>query len=80
MIARDRERLPKTLFTRKPDGNPVAIVGFRNTEAEAQAIVGEIQRRHGEGQRWQDMAVLYRGNALSRGFEEALIRARVPYV
>src|SRR6202030_3965215 len=27
---------------------------------------------------WDDMAILYRGNALSRSFEEALIRARVP--
>ena len=26
------------------------------------------------------MAILYRGNALSRGFEEALMRARIPYV
>ena len=80
VIARDRGRLGKTLFTRKQDGDRIEVVGFRNAEAEAAGIVLEIQRRHSEGRRWQEMAILYRSNALSRGFEEALMRARIPYV
>ena len=80
VIARDRARLGKTLFTRKPAGDPIEIVAFRNAEAEALGIVAEMQRRHGEGVGWDAMAILYRGNALSRGFEEALMRARIPYV
>lgn len=55
-------------------------MGFRNAEAEALGIVAEIQRRHAEGANWQDMAILYRSNALSRGFEESLMRGRIPYV
>ena len=80
VIARDRGRLGKTLFTRKEDGDRIEIVDFRNAEAEALGIVQEIQRRHSEGHRWEEMAILYRSNALSRGFEEALMRARIPYV
>jgi DNA helicase-2/ATP-dependent DNA helicase PcrA len=80
VIAQDPARLGKTLFTRKPGGDPVEIVRFRNADAEASGIVTEITRRHAEGVEWDDMAILYRGNALSRGFEEALMRARVPYV
>ena len=80
VIAQDRGRLGKTLYTRKPPGDPIEVVGFRNAEAEALGIVAEIQRRHAEGANWQDMAILYRSNALSRGFEESLMRGRIPYV
>ena len=80
VIAQDRARLGKTLFTRKEDGDKVEVVGFRNAEAEAAGIIAEMLRRHAEGVGWNAMAVLYRSNALSRGFEEALMRARVPYV
>jgi DNA helicase-2/ATP-dependent DNA helicase PcrA len=79
VIAQDPARLGKTLFTRKPSGDPVEIVRFRNGEAEASGMVSEITRRHAEGLAWDDMAILYRSNALSRGLEEALMRARVPY-
>jgi DNA helicase-2/ATP-dependent DNA helicase PcrA len=37
------------------------------------------KRRHPEGLQWDDMAVLYRSNFVSRGFEEALMRTRIPY-
>ena len=80
VIAQDRERLGKTLFTRKASGDRIEVVGFRNAEAETIGLVEEMRLRHAEGIGWDEMALLYRGNALSRGFEEALIRARIPYV
>jgi DNA helicase II / ATP-dependent DNA helicase PcrA len=80
VISRDGNRLGKTLFTRKPIGDRIEVVPFRNPEAEALGIVAEIQRRHAEGLVWSDFAILYRSNALSRQFEEALMRARIPYV
>jgi len=79
VIAQDPARLGKTLFTRKPVGDPVEIVRFRNADTEASGIVSEITRRRAEGLTWDEMAVLYRSNALSRSFEEALMHARVPY-
>jgi ATP-dependent DNA helicase UvrD/PcrA len=51
VIAQDSARLGKTLFTRKPGGDPVEIVRFRNPEAEASGIVSEVTRRHAEGSR-----------------------------
>ena len=80
LIARDRSRLGKTLYTRKPEGDRIEVIGFRNAEAEALGIAAEIQRRHSEGRQWQEFAILYRSNALSRGYEEALMRGRIPYV
>ena len=79
VIARDRQRLGKTLYTRKPDGAPIEILNFRNEEIEAREIVTELLRRRAEGVSWDEMAILYRGNALSRLFEEALLRSRIPH-
>jgi UvrD-like helicase C-terminal domain len=59
--------------------DPVEIVRFRNADTEASGIVSEISRRQAEGLAWDDMAVLYRSNALSRSFEQALMHARIPY-
>ena len=80
VIALDTSRLEKTLRTTKQVGDPIEVVEFRNGEEEAAGIVGEIRRRATEGLPWQDMAVLYRSNFMSRGLEEALMRAKVPYV
>ncbi|HQT85054.1 MAG: DNA helicase UvrD [Acidiphilium sp. 37-64-53] len=80
VIAHDRERMGKTLFTRKPAGHPIEVVRFRDGTAEADGIVDRILCRHGEGARFGTMAVLYRSNFQSRAIEESLIRSRVPYV
>lgn len=80
VIAVDTKRLGKTLRTSKPLGDKVEVAGFRDAEAEAQGVVAEIRHRHTEGMDWQDMAILYRSNAMSRAFEEALLRSTIPYV
>ena len=79
LIAADRNRLGKTLYTRKPAGAPIEILKFRNDESEATAIVTEIVRRRAERVAWDDIAILYRSNASSRVFEEALMRAGIPH-
>ncbi len=80
VIAQDKRRLGKTLLPTKPIGVPVEVVGFPDPEAEARGLVTEMKRRAGEGVAWEHMALLYRSNFLSRGFEEALMRGHVPYV
>lgn len=80
VIARDTKRLGKVLRATRERGVPVEIVWFRNDEAEAAGVVAEIRRRAAEGVPWDAMAILYRSNFLSRGFEEELLHARVPYV
>ena len=80
MIAKDKKRLGKTLFTQKAQGDPIEILGFRDAQAEASALTLEIQRRRAEGTGWDDIATLYRSNFMSRGYEEALMRAHIPYV
>ncbi|WP_312030546.1 3'-5' exonuclease [Methylosinus sp. H3A] len=56
------------------------IVAYRDAQAEAAGVVEEMLARHAEGTGWQEIAILYRSSFLSRGFEEALMRARIPHV
>ncbi|HPG43111.1 MAG TPA: UvrD-helicase domain-containing protein, partial [Acholeplasmataceae bacterium] len=43
-------------------------------------VVNEIRRLHDLGVRYDEIAVLYRNNALSRLFEEAMIKEGMPYI
>jgi len=79
VIAEDKARLGKTLFTRKGQGARVELMSFRNGEAEAEGVAEALMTRKRTGAHWAEMAVLYRNNFLSRSFEEALMRARIPY-
>jgi DNA helicase-2/ATP-dependent DNA helicase PcrA len=80
LISFDRNRIGKTLFTKRESGDPIELVKFRDAEAEAHGIAAEVQRRIADGLKYNDIAILYRSNFLSRGFEEALMRAKIPYV
>ena len=79
VIAGDKKRLGKTLYTSQGDGQPVTIATYRDAEAEALGLATAINKAKGDGVPWDHMAVLYRTNALSRAFEEALMRAKIPY-
>lgn len=52
----------------------------QNDFKETFFVVNEIQRLHQLGYAYEDMAVLYRNNALSRLFEDSFIKAGIPYI
>ncbi|HEX6313075.1 MAG TPA: ATP-dependent DNA helicase UvrD2 [Acidimicrobiia bacterium] len=65
--------------TPRPDGPVPAVVAYPDDEAEATGIVGELRHAHGSNRQWSKMAVLYRTNAQSARFEEALGRDGIPF-
>ena len=79
VIARNRQRHPKTLFTEAPDGAKVGLAILSDGQAEAQLVASEIRKRIHDGREPHEHAILFRMNAQSRLFEEALRRARLPY-
>ncbi|HET8551324.1 MAG TPA: DNA helicase II [Gammaproteobacteria bacterium] len=79
LIANNRDRLGKTLWTAGAAGEPVHLYAAFNEQDEAAFVVERIQRWVAEGGLRREAAVLYRSNAQSRVFEEALIVAGVPY-
>jgi DNA helicase-2/ATP-dependent DNA helicase PcrA len=64
--------------TPRPDGPAPAIVAYPDDEAEAAGVARELRRAQGPSRPWASMALLYRTNAQSARFEEALGRESIP--
>ena len=67
------------LQAQNPAGDPVTYLGHPDEPAEAQAVANEIALLHKQGTAYRDMAILYRINAQSEAYEEALGEHGIPY-
>ncbi|MCY7354047.1 MAG: DNA helicase II [Lysobacter sp.] len=77
VIAHNPERLGKKLWTDSGDGESVDVYAAYNEIDEARFVVERIRQwvrmdNGGDGGSYGDCAILYRSNAQSRAFEEAL--------
>jgi DNA helicase-2/ATP-dependent DNA helicase PcrA len=79
IISRNSGRLDKALWTDGSDGDPIKLYNAYNERDEADFVVSRIEQWVSQGNVRADTAVLYRSNAQSRVFEEALLRANMPY-
>ncbi|HEY0877411.1 MAG TPA: UvrD-helicase domain-containing protein [Zeimonas sp.] len=79
LIAHNRQRLGKNLWTDAGEGEPVRVRESPGDALEAQWLVEEIRSLVSDGWMRSDIAVLYRSNAQSRVLEHALFSAGVPY-
>lgn len=58
----------------------VSSVWYEDFDDEGEGVTECILESHEDGRDWSHHVVLYRTNAQSRGVEESLLSARVPYV
>ncbi|WP_435104930.1 DNA helicase II [Arhodomonas sp. AD133] len=80
LIANNADRLGKELWTDGAKGEPIALYAAFNEQDEARFVVERIKQMcESEGYARRDFAILYRSNAQSRTFEEALIGRGTPY-
>jgi len=79
LIAKNSSRLGKELWTSGARGEAVRVYAAYNERDEAAFVIGRIQQWLSGGGTRSECAILYRSNAQSRVFEEALIQARLPY-
>ncbi len=79
LIARNRERLGKNLWTDEGAGEPIRVFEGYGDQDEAGFIVDEVKALHREGHALNDIALLYRSNAQSRVLEHALFSSGIPY-
>lgn len=79
LIANNRNRVKKDLFTKEEGNDAIELLESDTEDAEGYAIAGRMKRMHAKGMPWQDMAVLYRANYLSRAIEKALRIYSIPY-
>ncbi len=79
VIANNLNRKSKTLFTSQGEGEKISVYMASDERDEGRWIASEIDKLHGEGTSYNQMAVFYRTNAQSRMLEDMLLRAGVPY-
>jgi DNA helicase-2/ATP-dependent DNA helicase PcrA len=79
LIAQNTGRMGKTLWTAGAAGVPIRVYAAFNERDEADFVVNRIREHENEGGKRNEVAILYRSNAQSRVFEEALLNARIPY-
>ena len=68
------------LRAQRPSGPPVTYTPRPDEVAEAEAVAAQIARLRDAGRTLGQVAVLFRINALSEAFEEALSARGIPYV
>jgi len=79
VVAHNRGRLGKTLWTDVGEGDKVKIRELDDEHAEARFVVGEVERLVDEGVSRAEIAVFYRTNAQSRVLEDTLVRREIGY-
>jgi ATP-dependent DNA helicase UvrD/PcrA len=79
VIAHNRERKPKNLWSELGEGDPVRVVEVEDEHAEARFVAAEVASLIDEGYAGSELAVFYRTNAQSRVLEDVLVRQEIPY-
>lgn len=79
VISNNGSRMGKNLWTEGTAGDPIKLYGAFNERDEADFVINRVQEYIDAGNRRSDAAILYRSNAQSRVFEEALLAAGIPY-
>jgi DNA helicase II / ATP-dependent DNA helicase PcrA len=79
VVANNRGRLGKTLWTDLGEGDPIKIRECDDEHAEARFVVAEVERLVDEGVSRNEVAIFYRTNAQSRVLEDMLTRAGVAF-
>lgn len=80
LILHNARPFAKSLWSEYGPGEPVEVSAHRDDASEAEAVAMRLQaHRLRGGYRWQDYAILYRGNHQSRPLEQALRSQQIPY-
>jgi DNA helicase-2/ATP-dependent DNA helicase PcrA len=80
VIKNNRGRKSKKLWTENYEGEKILLYQAEDEREEARFVTEEIARLvREEGRRYSDFALLYRTNAQSRSFEEAMMGRNLPY-
>ena len=79
VIAKNKRRHEKNLFTDNPTGDPITLYGARNETDEAWFVAQSVQKLLERSTLPGEIAVLYRENFQSRVLEEALLAFGLNY-
>ena len=79
VIAHNPARMGKKLWTDAGSGDGIDLYAAYNEIDEARFVIERIRQWVRDGGSFGEAAILYRSNAQSRAFEEALLAEQIPY-
>lgn len=80
LIEKNREQIKKEVFSENQVGEPISVTSAYSDVEEGEIVANKITSMYvKDGCPYSDFAILYRTNAQSRIFEEALRKRAVPY-
>ncbi|MCS6795817.1 MAG: UvrD-helicase domain-containing protein [Raineya sp.] len=80
VIAKNKAQIPKKVWTANPEGEPIELLKAASDAEEARMVAQSIfEEKMHKKRKNSDFAILYRTNAQSRTFEEALRKLNIRY-
>jgi DNA helicase-2/ATP-dependent DNA helicase PcrA len=80
LIEKNRKQISKTVFSKKETGEKIQVISAYSDYEEGYNVASRIaEMRMLQQYEYSDFAILYRTNAQSRIFEEALRKINIPY-
>lgn len=80
LIEKNERQIRKEVFSEKEKGEPIGVFQAYSDVEEGDIVVNKIaELRRSEHYAYSDFAILYRTNAQSRVFEEAMRKKGMPY-
>lgn len=80
IISKNRHQLAKTIWTDNTEGDTIKVIRAMSDNEEGRLVADQIfEQRMRDHFKNGEFAILYRTNAQSRSFEEALRRLNIPY-
>jgi DNA helicase-2/ATP-dependent DNA helicase PcrA len=79
VISKNQLRHNKTLWTEAGEGQRLRMATLGDDRDEAAFVVSEARRMIQSGTPADQIAIFYRVNSISRGFEEECLKQRLPY-
>lgn len=81
LMQKNERQIPKRVYSEEDRGEKVSYRKAYSDKEEAAIVVNKIKELHrNDCPQYKDFAILYRTNAQSRSFEDALRREAIPYV
>lgn len=79
LISNNQQRVAKELYSNNVSDIPVEWHSFYSSHEQADYISNEIKKMHSQGTNYDEIAILYRSNYLSRSLENQLMSYHIPY-
>ncbi len=79
LIAHNKGRIGKALFTTSNSGDPVKVIGVWDGPEEARLVGDTAEMRGRDGVSLNDMAILVRAQFQTRAFEDRFVSIGLPY-